>query len=745
MSMTSGQRSVCVFACEADERVASVVRDVARSEGLRVVAASTGDAPADLCIVLMSLSAVRDHEFLRIANAVSSNASVTIPVRLDEVRPEQAGEPGSPIRERNWADFSQSSGRDQEPWELLMRSNVDLYDDFYDLDERARRWELCDHDASYLLQDVKAAARAHEVLDALADDPYQRPNKVMRDYVEASTQHAAKERRRLGNRWVRTICAALFIVIAFVLSNVVLQYYQFHAELLRESMDGLDTNNDPEYAALRLLQIGANENVNSDTGFYQTIDALSSIWKISELGLAEAEAGTGAQGEAVFTDDGERVFVAGAEGTVQSWVPRTAEAADNRYVSARDRFTFDATPDGALLVVADEDGLRRFDTSTWERVDLGYDGPAIESVAVSADGMRALGATEDGIVLVDLDDGTVAAKLAADSTLAVERTPDGLRALVRTDSDVQFVDGESLNPLARATIPESADCVGAIGEIGAVIWSDGRLGLLAPSADELSPIAFSTKSRPLDLAISGKSVIVVTEEGGAQVVDVPTGATLARLGTSMAGVVFADATEAGLMSCGNGVTTSIYSLEGIAPGDEAPSGALVSESLECSTSDGTFAIRSDGAEKFVLTYGGKDHDYTFQGTHGERDDITAAACAYLPARYVIGTRSGGVTTYTMLQGEDGITMVSTREWDTPDGSSVEAVGWSEDGERLVVRAGGRWWTPYANSDAIGLQGIASTIKEREPAVWTKTEIESFPEDFVESMGMRVATPLPEPR
>ena len=745
MSMTSGQRSVCVFACEADERVASVVRDVARSEGLRVVAASTGDAPADLCIVLMSLSAVRDHEFLRIANAVSSNASVTIPVRLDEVRPEQAGEPGSPIRERNWADFSQRSGRDQEPWELLMRSNVDLYDDFYDLDERARRWELCDHDASYLLQDVKDAARAHEVLDALADDPYQRPTKVMRDYVEASTQHAHRERKRSIRNRVQTIGSTIFVVIALLLLSAFMRSFLARGSLLKESMADLETEYDPEYAALRLLQIGADEGINSDTGYYQTIDALSSNWKISELGLAEEEAGTGVQGEAVFTDDGERVFVAGAEGTVQSWVPRTAEAADNRYVSARDRFTFDATPDGALLVVADEDGLRRFDTSTWERVDLGYDGPAIESVAVSADGMRALGATEDGIVLVDLDDGTVAAKLAADSTLAVERTPDGLRALVRTDSDVQFVDGESLNPLARATIPESADCVGAIGEIGAVIWSDGRLGLLAPSADELSPIAFSTKSRPLDLAISGVSVIIVTEEGGSQVVDVPTGTTLARLGTSMAGVVFADATEAGLMSCGNGVTTSIYSLEGIAPGDEAPSGALVSESLECSTSDGTFAIRSDGAEKFVLTYGGKDHDYTFQGTHGERDDITAVACAYLPARYVIGTRSGGVTTYTMLQGEDGITMVSTREWDTPDGSSVEAVGWTEDGERLVVRTGGRWWTPYANSDAIGLQGIASTIKEREPAVWTKTEIESFPEDFVESMGMRVATPLPEPR
>lgn len=745
MSTTSGQRSVCVFACEADERVALVVRDVARSEGLRVVEASTGDAPADLCIVLVSLSAVRDREFLRIANAVSSNASVTIPVRLDEVRPEQAGEPGSPIRERNWADFSQRSGRDQEPWELLMRSNVDLYDDFYDLDERARRWELCDHDASYLLQDVKAAARAHEVLDALADDPYQRPTKVMRDYVEASTQHAHRERKRSIRNRVQTIGSTIFVVIALLLFSAFMRSFLARGSLLKESMADLETEYDPEYAALRLLQIGADEGINSDTGFYQTIDALSSNWKISELGLAEEEAGTGVQGEAVFTDDGERVFVAGAEGTVQSWVPRTAEATDNRYVSACDRFAFDATPDGALLVVADEDGLRRFDTSTWERVNLGYDGPVIENVTVSADGMRALGAVEGGIVLVDLGDGTATTKFAADSTLAVERTPDGLRALVRTGSDVLLVDGETMETLARVTIAENADSVGAIGGIGAVVCSDGRLGLLAPGANELTPIAFSTKDRPLALAISGESVIIVTEEGGAQVVDVPTGATLARLGASMAGPRFAGATEDGLVSCGNGVTTSVYSLEGIAPEDEAPSGALVSESLECSTPDGTFAISSDGAEKFVLTYGEKDHDYFFQGTHGERDDITAVACAYQPARYVIGTRSGGVTTYTMLQGEDGITTVATREWDTPDGSPVEAVGWTDDGARLVVRAGGRWWTPYANSEAIGLQNIAAVIKQRCPAVWTKTEVESFPEDFVESMGMRAATPLPEPR
>ena len=739
------RRRICVLACAADEDVALIAKSVARAEKYSVVEPGSPDAPADLCIVLMSRAAVQDPRFLPAAGAEAARAAVTIPVRLDEVRPEQAGKPGSPLRERNWADFSQGAGRNSEPWRLLMRSNVSLYDSFYDLDERARRWELCDHDASYLLQDVRAASRARDVLAALASDPYQRPTATMRDYVTASERHANKERKRLVSRRVRTACAALFIVFALLAANLVLQHYRFHAQLLQEAMSGLDTAHNPEYAAFRLLQIGANENINSDTSYLQTIDALSSVWKVSELGLVEEAAGTGRQGRAALTDDGERAFVAGAEGAIQAWLTRTAEATDNRRVSDEGHPAFDVTPDGSHLVVADGDGIRCFDTRSWEAVDSGYDGATLGDVAVSADGSRALGAAEGVLVLVNLGDGTLESRLEADDVLSVERTHNGLRALVRTGSEVLLVDGETLEPLGRATATEGSECVGALGEIGAVIWLDGRLELLAPGGTELSPIGFSTTSAPLDLAVSGESAVVVTAEAGAQVIDVPTGATLGTLGAHMAGVTQVDATAEGFVSCGNGVTTSIYSLEGIAPAREMPSGAVVSESLKSATPDGTFAIRSDGAEEFVLTYGNEDHSYTFQGTHGEPDDITAVAAAYQPARFVIGTRSGGVTAYTMIDGGSGITMVPTREWDTPDGSPVEAVGWTEDGERLAVRAGDRWWTPYANSEAVGVQGIAETVAARSPAAWSPAELESFPEDFVEGMGMRAATPLPTPR
>ncbi len=229
------RRRICILACAADEDVALIAKSVARAEKYSVVEPGSPDAPADLCIVLMSRAAVQDPRFLPAAGAEAARAAVAIPVRLDEVRPEQTGRPGSPLRERNWADFSQSAGRDPEPWRLLMRSNVSLYDSFYDLDERARRWELCGHDASYLLQDVRAASRARDVLATLASDPYQRPTATMRDYVTASERHANKERKRLVSRRVRTACAALFIAFALLAANLVLQHYRFHAQLLQEA------------------------------------------------------------------------------------------------------------------------------------------------------------------------------------------------------------------------------------------------------------------------------------------------------------------------------------------------------------------------------------------------------------------------------------------------------------------------------------------------------------------------------
>lgn len=52
------RRRICVLACTADEDVALIAKSVARTEKYSVVEPGSPDAPADLCIVLMSRAAV---------------------------------------------------------------------------------------------------------------------------------------------------------------------------------------------------------------------------------------------------------------------------------------------------------------------------------------------------------------------------------------------------------------------------------------------------------------------------------------------------------------------------------------------------------------------------------------------------------------------------------------------------------------------------------------------------------------
>ncbi len=741
MGSEPGRKTVSVLTCAADNELARQVERIAREEGFGVASGSTAK-PSELCLVLLSHAAVDDSEFLRRAEDAVKRSPSAIPVRIDEVRPEEAGRPGSAIRERNWADFSGESRRDPDSWKRLLHSNVNLYSSFYDLDERSRRWDACDHDVSFLLQDVKAARQAKKVLSALAADPYQRPTKTMQEYVNTSERYARKTRSKEHLSIARAFSSFLVIAIALSALNFAVRRYQNYSGLLEESMQGFDMSSDPAYAAFRALEIGRDKNINSDAVYYQTIDALSLPWEVSELGLVEKDAGVGNQSQAVFCKNGETLLIRGPNGTLQTWLPQTAEATDNRYVSDEERFSFDATPDGSRVAVADAKGLRVFDGSTWERTDIPYDGDPITSVAISADGTEILAAGSNGLTLVSTLDESVMASLDAEPVLSVKRTQDGLRALVIKDGAVLFVDGETMAPLAHTGLSDAPDCTGALGPEGrAILWTDGRLLTLSPDSSS-EPIGFSVSERPLDMAVTGNTAVIATAENGVQVIDLPTGALLGTLATQMAGVRYLSVAESGLVSCGNGITTSVYSLDGIVPSAEPPADALISDSLECNVPGASFGIWSDGGNKFVLADNGKEKDYTFQGTHGEPDDITAVAASVQPRSYVIGTRSGGVTTYTVTT--DGI-QAATRTWDTPDGSSVTAVGWTADGKRLVIRAGGRWWTPYSNSWAIGLQRIANTLAERSPAVWSASELETFPEDIVESMGMQAATPLPEPR
>ena len=80
----------------------------------------------------------------------------------------------------------------------------------------------------------------------------------------------------------------------------------------------------------------------------------------------------------------------------------------------------------------------------------------------------------------------------------------------------------------------------------------------------------------------------------------------------------------------------------------------------------------------------------------------------------------------------------TQAWQVPTGDPVEAIGWSEDAQRLVVKAAGRWWTPWSNHTARDSEGIIELIRARQPIVWRQTEIDALPQDYVQELGMQAA-------
>lgn len=736
-------RTILIVSHACDQEVAGLAERISSEGGYLPVPPNLGQAAeVDLCIVIVSQEAARDAAYIDRANAAASRAAVTIPVRLDGVRPEQVGAPGSPIRERNWADFSSGRGLDADAWRRVLRANVGLYDLFYDIEGRAGRWGQCGRDHSYLMLDIERVTAASEALESLKDDPFQRPTRAMEEFVAASLDAARRARRGRRRREASFVAFLVIIALGIVAVNGVVRRYLENAQLLSESMRDVGADSDPAFYACRMLQMGQSDDVSSDASFTGAIDALSRPWEVSQLGLYEAERGTGWQGEAVFSCSGEKLFVEGAGGTLQSWDPLTADPMDNRRVTSGKRFAFDVSADGGTVVVSDSSGLRLYETASWVPCDVRYQGPRFDRLAISEESDYVLGASGDGLACIDLSDGKELSSISVDDVLAVKQTGQGARGLVRAGNEVLLVGGRSLDVLSRAQLPGDDVCVGALSADGeAILCQEGTLMALDLASDTLVNVGYSTREIPLDMALVGDCAIVATDAEGVCVVDVRSGALLGEIATETTGLCFVEVAENGLVSCGNGWTTTICSLDGLAPSDEPPSDAIINRSLSAA-SEGGIAIRASEEQSFVLTVGEDEQRLSYQGAYGEKNDLSVVAIMDAPVSYALASASGRVVAYTL--GSNGH-WLQTRAWDSPDGQPITALGWTRDGKRLVIEAGGRWWTPYSNSWAMGTEGMASTIAERSPAVWTTAELSVFPDDFVAAMGMRGPVPVPEAR
>ncbi|HEU5040172.1 MAG TPA: hypothetical protein VFT84_05110 [Gemmatimonadales bacterium] len=116
----------------------------------------------------------------------------------------------------------------------------------------------------------------------------------------------------------------------------------------------------------------------------------------------------------------------------------------------------------------------------------------------------------------------------------------------------------------------------------------------------------------------------------------------------------------------------------------------------------------------VAARGGAAQPITYSGVGEMRPALSpdGAAVAFLRGASLRDTTPGTVWVMNLLSGAE-------RQLELPKGSTPEAVGWSEGGRALVVRAGGglfRFATPPAHGAGVAVTGAAKASAESALAV-----------------------------
>lgn len=737
MSSDPTTRRVIIASCDADAPLAREASEAALQLGCSVVSPDDPMQEADLCLILMSQNALADKDFLPRARTLAASAAALIPARMDGVAPELAGAPGDRIREVNWADFSslETAEERSKRWRAVLSSNVDLYDAFYALDARASCWDDAGRDKGHLLVDPAQAREAQELLLSMRDDPFNVPDATMEAFVAESSRHARRLQRRRWFQYLRVGAAVVAVGAAIYAGNALIsRQIEATRSLLQEL--ALSEKDDPALFTLKALCNADVYGAQTDATARDTLTGLSENWDVARLGWADLQEG-GWQGEAILTNDANTCLVRGAGGTLQRWNPQTAEPLSTWQVSNGDSFVFDATEDGAVVAVADDDGVALYDKTGARTATIEGAPASVSALALSEDASQLLCQSGDAIALLELDEkGGPSFSSQFDEVLALRRTERGLRALVVAGDRLQLIDPTSDSSVLDAALPEAQMLSGAIGpQDTVVVCADGALLVGTPETG-LDNLGATTYDLPRALALGDEVLVVATEQAGVQVVDLPSGAPLGTIATSMVGTCYLDVSNE-LVASGNGWTTTICSLEPIAPRDEPPAGAHVCTDLSDTSDLVSVSVSAGGDLTATCEEGACSLDAS--GVMGEPTSFSAVAAA--EGSFAAGTESGQVVAYTFTSAG---TFVQTRAWESPTGEPITALGWTDDLQRLVVESGGRWWTPYSNSLALGIDGIRDTVRARVPVGWDEETLSFyFPEDFVASMGLTASVPAPQ--
>ena len=488
-------------------RVVRGTRCDARTSPRLLTSLATPPCDITLCVVLLSEEAAAAPGFLERANALAEHMPATIPVRLDGLTPERCGAPGSPIRERHWAD----ARNHPSIWQEIFHSHVWLYPAYDDLAARTARWETCGRDDSFLMQSVNQAKQACALIDEMHDDSFQRPSDAMVRYAHASHTFARRQRKRTRRHSLVLVAAIAAAVATVVIVRGVVAAHVEHAVQSAQSAYSMRLETDPAffsfqaYCAMRDAGGVEPEQVHALTA------GLERPWAMGILGTEDFNAG-GWQGEGAFAQTGAQYWVRADGGALQRWNILAFEPVSTIRVSSSNAFVFDVTADGAAAVVADADGVAMIDLKTGERTAL--DAACTDSVAIacSEDGSQIAVQTASAIAVYENGARAREIDLAGTDVLALTRTAAGLRALRATSAEaagtattaeetaveetVQLIDLTMGEVVAQAPLPAAEILTGTILPAGeALVCSNGTVSRLS-AASALEPVGFTTRDAP---------------------------------------------------------------------------------------------------------------------------------------------------------------------------------------------------------------------------------------------------------
>ncbi|KAA8817601.1 hypothetical protein EMB92_03385 [Bifidobacterium callitrichos] len=560
MNATSNRsRTVMIVAHPGDTPALNEASQAAASLDYDVAGYGVDPRAVAMCVIILSVTAVTDPTFLDYARGVASQANdagvAVVPVRVDGVRPELAGES---IDSHNCADLSNVDSAERfRRWGALFRSNVTLYDAYNTLSADAERWERNGKGRDFLIQDLKAARRACELVSAMASDSFSPSTPSMRSYADESVAFAGNQRAR--ERWarIRVAIAVLVIVGVVVVGRYLTSQYNREAIALQQASTESMLDTEPAYHTFRSIQ--AASRIGDETALTFIRDGLARQWPIAEFGVDSTKGRW--LGDGMFSADGKRYYVVAAGGALQTWRVSDSIPMDSLQVSDDDMFTFDVDDGGTIAAVADAHGLRLVALSdgSWRPIHTGS--KDVDRIAVSADGDAVMAAGGKRLMSwTDTGSDQLPKIEKVDETLSVIRTKDGLRALVVVDGRLRLVTGPDMNAIWEVPLPESTFLLGTIATDGTVMVAvDGVVYAVSDVA--LRPVGYTTRDLPLDMAVSDTGLLVVsTDQDGVTVFDLHRRRTLGTVCAAIVGAQYLSVSTDDLFSCSAGWYTQVWSL-----------------------------------------------------------------------------------------------------------------------------------------------------------------------------------------